>query len=143
MRSALTVIRWRARASSLLRARFVLFIDSQSSLAVPDWCFVSVFRANLVTVNNHAFFLNALQVSRLRLFMSALKTTTLTGLCVHLPHGFLVLAFHANPSNICKHVFFLTASHANLENIDNHKLFVHLPELCLFLAFHATATPSP
>ena len=34
MRSALTAIRWRARSSSLLRTRFVLFIDNQSSHAV-------------------------------------------------------------------------------------------------------------
>ena len=34
MLSALTAIRWRARSSSLLRTRFVLFIDNQSSLAV-------------------------------------------------------------------------------------------------------------
>ena len=32
--SALTAIRWRARSSSLLRTRFALFIDNQSSLAV-------------------------------------------------------------------------------------------------------------
>ena len=32
--SALTAIRWRARSSSLLRTRFVLFIDNQSSLAL-------------------------------------------------------------------------------------------------------------
>ena len=34
MRSALTASRWRARSSSRLRTRFVLFIDNQSSLAV-------------------------------------------------------------------------------------------------------------
>ena len=34
MRSALTAIRWRARSASLLRTRFVLFIDNQSFLAV-------------------------------------------------------------------------------------------------------------
>ena len=34
MLSALTAVRWRARSSSLLRTRFVLFTDNQSSLAV-------------------------------------------------------------------------------------------------------------
>ena len=34
MRSALTAIRWRARSSSLVRTRFVLFIDNQSFLAL-------------------------------------------------------------------------------------------------------------
>ena len=33
IRSALTAIQWRARSSSLLRTRFLLFIDNQSSLA--------------------------------------------------------------------------------------------------------------
>ena len=33
MRSAPTAIQWRARSSSLLRTRFLLFIDNQSSLA--------------------------------------------------------------------------------------------------------------
>ena len=57
MRSALTAVRWRARSSSLLRTRFVLFIDNQSSHAALAKSRSSSRNLNAVARKTAAFLL--------------------------------------------------------------------------------------
>ena len=57
MRSALTAIRWRARSASLLRTRFVLIIDNQSSFAVLVKSRSSSRKLNAVARKTAAFLL--------------------------------------------------------------------------------------
>ena len=75
--SALTAIRWRARSSSLLRARFVLFIGNQSSLAVLVKSRSSSRRVNGVARKAAAILLGASPCTRTRTRIATLRTQAL------------------------------------------------------------------